>query len=266
MHESCLRLCSRLSEAYQWGLRNLKIEGSNPAQYQNGVLGDLLPVYRGGPRHMGALPVSRVPDFFYALMNSTGSLPISGLFIAYSILTTARPGSILPTKWSEIDFDEEIHLIPRARMKIQGLEFNRLTPLSDQAKLILNLIPRFPGVDEIFVNFAARNKVPISQTSYANYIKRMCADGGDWHDPHITNKAGQPARMTVHGTGRASFKDWAKDAERYQHPVFAEDLIECCLDHSEGYKGAYTREQPIGDMRVIYQEWGRYCFSKISSK
>lgn len=148
---------------------------------------------------MGALPVSRVPDFFYALMNSTGSLPISGLFIAYSILTTARPGSILPTKWSEIDFDEEIHLIPRARMKIQGLEFNRLTPLSDQAKLILNLIPRFPGVDEIFVNFAARNKVPISQTSYANYIKRMCADGGDWHDPHITNKAGQPARMTVHG-------------------------------------------------------------------
>ncbi len=39
IHESCLRTCARLSEAYDWGLRNCRITGKNPAQFKNGVLG-----------------------------------------------------------------------------------------------------------------------------------------------------------------------------------------------------------------------------------
>ncbi len=222
-----------------------------------------MPVYRGGPKHLGALPVSLVPDFFYSLMNSSNFLPTSGLFIAYSILTTARPGSILNSTWDEIDYEQGLQRIPRERMKIQGLEFDRLTPLSAEAVMVLDRIPKFPNIPEIFVNWQAPTHGPITQTAYANYIKRMIASGGDWHDPHITNRAGQPARMTVHGTGRASFKDWAKDAARYQHPEYSEKLIERCLDHAEGYQGAYSREQPIGDMRNVYEEWGKFCFSKI---
>lgn len=29
------------------------------------------------------------------------------------------------------------------------------------------------------------------------------------------------------------------------------------------FNGAYTREQPIGEQRQIYEDWSKYCFSLI---
>ena len=262
VNQSCSRMCNTLSNAYAWGIRfQLLPSMINPATLSNGLLGDLLPIHEARIKHMGALPVDKVPDFFYTLVGGLGSVSPTALFIAYSILTAARPGSILNARWDEIDFEQKYHIIPRERMKIKGIQFNRITPLSNAAMRILSEVPRRKSSTLIFAS--PRNpSVPIVQEAYATHIKRMCRTG-DWHDPYQTNRRGQPARMTVHGTGRATFKDWAKDARRYHHDRFEESLIERCLDHSEGYSGAYTREQPVGDMREIFEEWGNFCFSKI---
>ena len=262
VNQSCSRMCNTLSNAYAWGIRfQLLPSMINPATLSNGLLGDLLPIQEVKVRHMGALPVDKVPDFFLALVGGLGNVSQTSLFIAYSILTAARPGSILNATWDEIDFDKKYHIIPRERMKIKGIHFNRITPLSEAAIRILSEVPRRKSSNLIFAS-PKNPSIPIVQEAYATYIKRMCRTG-DWHDPYQTNRRGQPARMTVHGTGRATFKDWAKDASRYKHHRFEESLIERCLDHSEGYSGAYTREQPVGDMREIFDEWGQFCFSKI---
>lgn len=265
-HESARRLLLEIAQAYTAGIAVKKLPRiPNPAEYKN-CLEHYLEEVENATKHQPALPAEQVPEFFATLFDGRSYFPATVGFIAYAILTAGRAASALTAKWPEIDREGRVHTIPRidGRMKVKG-GADRQTPLSVEALEVLDRIPHSIGVPFVFESPSAscRGK-PITAGAYDRALKRFHeAQGGRWVDPNEKDKDGNPRVATLHGIARASFKEWAMDAERFKHPAFPESLIERCLDHRKKYKGAYDRKEPVEAMRPILDAWGAYCFSKI---
>ena len=268
------RILSDMKNAFDWGMRNDLIPVMlNPAQIKGGKLEDLLPLQRPESSHEAALPVKQMPDFFRALIDVVPNSQTARA-LAFAILTSARNTTAREATWSEIvkEDGQWIHLIPRERMKMkkQTIPFDRKTPLSAAAYGLLRTAPRFMDSDLIFPNINRGKLSPHSLDAFRACIKRMHErklkeDGVGWVDPDQKTRLGTPKIVTQHGLSRATFNTWAKDASRYGHPEFSRDLRESCLDHrNESYQCAYDREQALGDMRIVYDEWAKFCCSKLT--
>ena len=270
------RILSDSRQAIDWAMRSEMIPPMvNPCQVVDGRLGDLLPLNRPEGGHEPALPPKRMPAFFKALM---GLVPVSqtARCLAFAILTAARNTTAREATWDEIQQDNEgnwLHVIPRERMKVKSekIPFDRKTPLSPQAVELLKAAPRYPSdvVQLIFPNINRGLRSPFTRDAVRALIKRMHdkqrkIDGIGWIDPDQKDRTGKPRIVTLHGCARATFNTWAKDARGYGHKAFPRDLRESCLDHrNESYQCAYDREQALGDMREVFDAWGRYCFSEM---
>lgn len=198
--------------------------------------------------------------------------------LAFAILTAARNTTAREATWGEIQKDDEgnwLHVIPRERMKVKSekIPFDRKTPLSPQAVELLENTPRigFDGSQLIFPNINKGKRSAFTRDAVRALIKRMHdkqrkIDGIGWVDPDQKDRTGKPRIVTLHGCARATFNTWAKDARGYGHKAFSRDLRESCLDHrNESYQCAYDREQALGDMREVFDAWGKYCFSELKS-
>lgn len=268
-HASAVRMLKALECAYSDAIELGHIPPMlNPAAARG--LAIRLPVFDTdeNSKHHGALPVEDIPAFFAALLNRPAISPAAGV-IAFAILTAARSGETLPTQWDEVDLEAGLQRIPKDRTKTGG-NLDRYVPLSSQAVGVLRRMPDFRalGVPHVFTNMQNPKAGHISPNAYWNLLKRMHSarqqtEGRRWIDPQLSAQYGYEVPMTVHGTARATFKAWAKDGTTYGHPAYPEALLERCLDHSEKYGGAYDRTAPRGDMREVFEAWGRYCFSKV---
>ena len=78
-----------------------------------------------------ALPYGELPAFMAALRAKGG---MTALAFEFTILTTARTGEAIGTRWSELDLREKVWTIPASRMKA-GREHR--VPLSGRAVEIL---------------------------------------------------------------------------------------------------------------------------------
>jgi integrase len=271
------RILSDARQAIDWAMRSEMIPPMiNPCIVKDGKLGDLLPLDRPAGGHEPALPPKRMPAFFRALMEL---VPVSqtARCLAFAILTAARNTTAREATWGEIQKDDEgnwLHVIPRERMKVKSekIPFDRKTPLSPQAVELLENTPRI-GFDDsqlIFPNINKGKRSAFTRDAVRALIKRMHdkqrkIDGIGWVDPEQKDRSGHPRIVTLHGCARASFNTWAKDARGYGHKTFNRDLRESCLDHrNESYQCAYDREQALGDMREVFEAWGKFCFSEVN--
>lgn len=262
--EAARRMLLILAKAFEaaMALGNLP-RGQNPARFKDG-LEYLLPPPSKDKDHHPALPPEDIPAFFANLLDGRDALPPSVAFIAFTILTANRAGAVLPSLWTEIDRKTAVQTIPRARMKIKH-GTDRVCPLSPAALRILDSVPRLTSNPYVFASTnGSRCRTHISQGAYDSTLSHLHnAAGGPWVDPYEKDREGAARRITLHGTARATFKDWAKDGKRFGHPDFPEALIERCLDHCEKYAGAYDRRGPVEEMRGVFDHWGRYCFSAL---
>lgn len=273
------RILSDARQAIDWAMRSEMIPPMiNPCIVKDGKLGDLLPLDRPAGGHEPALPPKRMPAFFKALMEL---VPVSqtARCLAFAILTAARNTTAREATWDEIQKDDEgnwLHVIPRDRMKVKSekIPFDRKTPLCPQAVELLENTPRigFDGAQLIFPNINKGKRSAFTRDAVRALIKRMHdkqrkIDGIGWVDPDQKDRTGKPRIVTLHGCARATFNTWAKDARGYGHKAFPRDLRESCLDHrNESYQCAYDREQALGDMRDVFDAWGKFCFSEVSKK
>ena len=274
------RILGDLRRAIDWGIRQKLVPPmDNPAKIKDGRLGDLLPLKRAPGGNHPSLPPDRIPDFFVDLANS---IPCSqsARCLAFAILTAARNSTAREATWDEMVLTDgkagPYHKIPRERMKIKGqkLPFDRKTPLSKEAIGLLKTAPRMPVAegekDWVFPNIRNGVNAPVSDNMLTLMIKNMHVrakkdNGIGWVDPNQISNTGDPRRVCQHGLARASFKTWANDAVGYHHSDFKESTLESCLDHRhEKYANAYDREQAMGDMRKVFEEWGKFCYSKLS--
>lgn len=270
------RILSDARQAIDWAMRSEMIPPMiNPCIVKDGKLGDLLPLDRPAGGHEPALPPKRMPAFFKALMEL---VPVSqtARCLAFAILTAARNTTAREATWGEIRKDDEgnwLHVIPRERMKVKSekIPFDRKTPLCPQAVELLENTPRigFDGSHLIFPNIKKGKRSAFTRDAVRALIKRMHdkqrkIDGIGWVDPDQKDRTGKPRIVTLHGCARATFNTWAKDARGYGHKAFPRDLRESCLDHrNESYQCAYDREQALGDMREVFDAWGRFCCSAL---
>lgn len=228
-HETATRVRNRIelivSYAMQAGYRP---EGPNPAVLK-GNLDALLPKKQGlgDVEHHAALGIDDMHGFVQRLRQVQG---MGARALEFAILTAARSGEVRGATWSEIDLEAAVWTIPKTRMKAGR---DHRVPLSAEAVALLQALPRFEGVELVFVGM--KNK-PLSDMTLTAALRRM--------------KVG----ATAHGF-RSTFRDWT--AERTATP---REVAEMALAHAIGDKTeeAYRRGDLFEKRRVLMQQWARF--------
>ena len=151
--------------------------------------------------------------------------------LEFAILTAARTGEVLGTRWSEIDLESRLWTVPAGRMKA-GREHR--VPLSDAALEILSRLDRtgdlaFPG---------QRRGRPLSDMAFLMLLRRM--GRGD---------------LTAHGF-RSTFSDWCAEQTN-----FPSEVREMALAHTVGDKveAAYRRGDLFEKRRALAEAWAQFC-------
>jgi len=211
-------------------------DGENPARWR-GHLDHLLPrpskLARG---HHAAMPYEEVNAFIAKLRKREAT---SALALELCILTAARSGEILGTRWPEIDLDKKIWTVPADRMKA-GREHR--VPLSPRAVAVLRRLEKVKAGEFVFPG-QARNK-PLSNKAMEMILRRM-----------------EVQNATVRGF-RSSFRDWAGNVSNFPREVTETALAHVIGDRAEQ---AYRRSDALEKRRKLMDAWAAYCEPKSSA-
>jgi integrase len=214
-----IELILDFATAHEWR------RGDNPARWR-GLLENLLPQQNGTVNHLAAMPWRELPAFMQKLRAEPDN---AARALELTILTAARSGEILGTRWSEFDLSGAIWTVPAERTKRNR---EHRVPLSRRAVELLEGLPR---VGE-FV-FVGRGDDKPDRLTLLRVLARM------------------GAKVTVHGF-RSSFKDWASEATKYPDIV-----AEQALAHQVGgaVERAYRRGDLLDQRRRLMQDWAEFC-------
>jgi len=222
------RIENVLDAAIAKGLRT----AANPARWK-GNLKHLLaaPEKAKAVTHHRALPYAELPDFINTLRQVEG---LSAQALLFTILTASRTNEVLQARWSEVDLDAALWIIPGARMKAGR---RHRVPLSDAALDILRPLHECREQDNSFVFPGMRPNKPLSSMAMLMTLRRM-----------------QPG-LTVHGF-RSTFRDWCAEQTHF-HP----DIAEAALAHviNDKARAAYERGDKLGKRRELMELWAGYC-------
>lgn len=231
--ETASRVRGRIEAVLDWAKARRYRKGENPARWR-GHLDKLLPAPSKVRRvkHRTALPYVEVPGFMERLRDNDS---VSAKALEFTILTAARTGETIGARWSEIDIDAKLWIVPGERTK-SGREHR--VPLTDRAIEILASVPREEGNDHVFIG--ARKAKGLSNMSMLELLRGMVENG-----------------LTVHGF-RSSFRDWAAEQTN-----FPRELAEAALAHvlSDKTEAAYQRGDLLAKRRRMMEAWARYCAS-----
>lgn len=230
--ETARRLKQRLSTVLDWAKAAGFRSGDNPAE---GVSKGL-PKQPDRKNHFEAIPFDDVAAFLNKLRGSNTN-EYSRLAFEFLILTATRTSEVLLTKWSEVDLDQKIWIIPADRMKA-GREHR--VPLAPQAIKLLNRTKEISTSDFVFPG--RRADEPMSNMVFLMTLRRMKLD------------------FTAHGF-RSAFRDWA--AERTNFP---RDVCEMALAHTIKSKveAAYRRGDLFEKRRELMQAWAIFATREIA--
>lgn len=230
--ETASRLRGRIEKVISAGLAkvrrmNLPV-GENPARWKDNLEHELPKPQKLTQGHFKALPFSDVPTFLHNLHEQTG---IAAHALAFLVLTAARSGEILGARWSEIDLENKLWVIPGDRMKM-GKEHR--VPLSPRAIDILEEMQQIRISDYVFPG--ARKDKPLSNMSMITLMRRMKVDA------------------VPHGF-RSSFRDWCGECTDVPREV-----AEQALAHSIGdaVEQAYRRGDALEKRRNLMEKWCQY--------
>ena len=198
--------------------------GDNPASWE--VFRFLWPP-PPATRHMRSMPPRDLPAFYRRLIERDST---TALGLAFLILTAARTAEAVGGRWSEIDFDARLWVIPAERMKARR---EHRAVLSDAAMAILmRLRDRHPNSDYLF---PAAHGGRLGYRTLEGFLHRAMGE----------------TTVSVHGF-RASFSTHMHEMEGFAH----ED-IELCIAHQTGnaVSRSYNRATAVEKRRVIMQAW-----------
>ena len=235
--ETASRVRGRIESVLDWATARGFRQGENPARWR-GHLENLLPKKTKLRRieHHAALPYAELSKFMAELRRQEG---IAAKAFEFAILTVARTGEVIGARWSEIDLERRLWVIPAERMKA-GKEHR--VPLSEASASILETMQKVREGDYVFPGGKARR--PLSNMAFLMLLRRI--GRGD---------------LTAHGF-RSTFSDWC--SERTNFPA---EVREMALAHMVGDKveAAYRRGDLFQKRRQVMDAWARYCSTPVSS-
>lgn len=173
------------------------------------------------------MPWAEVPRLLPELGES-----VAAEALRFLILTAARTGEVTAARWSEIDWEQRLWVVPAERTKA-GREHR--VPLSDTALAVLE---RVRGLDPELVFPGQRRGKGLSNMAMTQLLRRL--GRGD---------------VTVHGF-RSSFRDWAEE-----QGGLPREIAELCLAHEVGSatERAYRRSDLLEKRRALIERWAAYC-------
>ncbi|MDY0132487.1 MAG: tyrosine-type recombinase/integrase [Desulforegulaceae bacterium] len=247
-HETAKRIRQRLEVIFDYAIAsNLMERGFNPASWK-GNLEQLLPKIKKQDKHLPALKPELINQFLKDLKDYKG---ISARALEFIILTACRSGEARLATWKEIDFKNKVWTIPADRMKAGK---PHTVPLSEQA---LNLLADLPKLSEYL--FTSPRGGILSDTAVNNVIRRLDKKGKTYTDETT-------GRLVVPHGFRSTFKDWARQPQRYGHVNYSDELSELALAHvnSDATRSAYARNELLEERRPLMSDWAKYCDGKKS--
>ena len=235
--ETASRLRGRIESILDWATVCKYREGDNPARWR-GHLDKLLPARSKVKSvvHHPAIPYDEIGDFMATLSDQNG---VGARGLEFLILTAARTGEVIGTKWDEIDLAKKVWAVPAKRMKA-GREHR--VPLSNDAVAVLEAMEKDRYTDYVFPG--GKDAMPLSNMAFSAVLKRM--ERGD---------------LTVHGF-RSSFRDWCAEQTNYPR-----DVAEMALAHTIGDKveAAYRRGDLFKKRRKLMESWATFCAKRDSA-
>jgi integrase len=210
--------------------------GDNPARW-SGYIEHVLPARKAADiEHMAALPYAQMPDFMSRLRAREG---IAARALEFCVLTTSRPGEVLRARWPEIDLDAAVWTVPPEHMKKRKSSKPHRVPLSKAAVALLENLPGKSTDGPVFIG--PRPGEPLGRNALQKALARM-----------------GHTEITVHGTARSTFMDWA-----HERTAFAKVVVDMALAHVVGDKveAAYRRGDLFEKRRNLAQAWTDYCHS-----
>ncbi len=204
---------------------------ANPARWR-GHLSHLLAKRQKLQRgHHAALPYREIATFIAQLREREA---MAAMCLEFAVLTAARSGEAMGARWSEIDFDAKLWVIPRERMKANKAH---RVPLTDRCIAILRQLEPLKAGPESYVFPGTKVDKPLSVMALEMLLRRM------------------KLPVTVHGF-RSTFRDWAGDCT-----TFPREVVEEALAHQVGseVERAYRRSDAIEKRRQLMQAWADYC-------
>lgn len=227
--------------------------GENPAAWR-GHLENVLPKPGKIAPHkpQPALPYDRMSEFMGELRKREG---VSVLCLEFVILTACRSGEALKAKWTEIDEEKGVWIIPAGRMK--GRREHRV-PLTDRLRAILAMAKKIRQGEYIFPG--VRSGKPMCDMSLTSLVRRMDEERARAGAERWLDKT-SGKRIVPHGF-RSSIRDWAAEATHYPN-----EMAEMALAHVVGNKveAAYRRGDMFEKRRQMMADWAAWCEPKKSA-
>lgn len=229
--ETASRVRGRVELVLNWAtVRGLR-SGENPARWR-GHLDNLLPKRSLVQKvtHHKAMPYALISDLMNTIKTQND---VSSLALQFLILTATRTNETLNARWSEIDLEKRVWIIPPERMKAKR---EHRVPLTDEALSILKRVPKVEFNQCVFVN--SQTKRHLSNNALLQKLNELAPN------------------YTVHGF-RSTFRDWV--GEETSEP---REVAEAALAHTikDKVEAAYRRGDFFQKRLKLMQIWNEYCF------
>lgn len=216
-------ICQYIRRIYSYAVVNDYCE-NNPA---SDILSECAKHHE---EHYPFLPFYELPAFFNAV-DKKGRLNVqSKRAFLILFLTALRSQEVIKAKWSEIDIDKKVWIIPAQRMKMR---YEHTVFLSDiVVKLLKKQKAEYPQSEFVFPSPTKKN-MPMNAHGLSRAI----------------HHAGYGGRQVLHGF-RHIFATYC-----YESNLWRDDAIEYCLAHKIiGVRGVYNKAQ-YNDERKKIMQW-----------
>nr|WP_232221306.1 integrase domain-containing protein [Pseudidiomarina salinarum] len=183
-----------------------------------------------------ALAPGELPELMRAL-NFANIKFQTRCLIEWQLHTMVRPGEAVTAKWSEIDYESRLWVIPAERMKMQR---EHQIPLTEQMLAILELMKQISSHREYIFPSMRQPLEPANKETANMALKRM----------------GFKDRLVAHGMR-------ALASTTLNEEGFSPDVIEAALAHVDHNKirGAYNRSTYLEQRRKMMIWWSEHIES-----
>jgi integrase len=231
---TAMRVRGRIEKVLDWAKVHDYRDGDNPARWK-GHLDSVYPTKEkiAPVKHHAAMPYKQIPEFMRKLRAIDG---IAARALEFTVLTASRQGEVLKAKWSEIDKEGRMWVVPPERMKKRR---EHRQPLCRRAMAILDKLPK----DSALIFPGERKRKVLDPKAFRRVLERI----GIGHD-----------KAVPHGF-RSAFNDWGAEIGDYPPELLALALAHTVNDKVEA---AYRRGSQLEKRHRLMADWCEFCNGK----
>lgn len=237
-NETARRVRGRIEAVLDWAAAGGLRSRENPARWR-GLLQHRLSRQPRGARiqHHPALDYRKMAPLMARLGVEEGE---AARCLEFAILTGCRTSEAIGMRWSEVDLDASLWVVPPDRIKAGRAH---RVPLVGRALELVRAQARY-RVGEFVFN-GRKHGAGLSNMALSAVLKRLGYD-----------------HVTVHGF-RSSLRDWASEATN-----FPREVAEMALAHAVGdrVEAAYRRGDLLQKRIDFLKDWETHCFTKKVSR